>query len=79
MIQLFHAFLFIQPLSAELLQYSVPTNEVGYAAEVTVEAVYVDFALLWTIFGITMAITITFTVCCFFFFVVSIFSKLQKA
>ena len=65
----------MQPLSEELLRYSVPTSEIDYAAQVTVEAVYVDFALLWTVFGVTVAITITSTVCCFcIFFVVSVSS-----
>lgn len=62
------------PLSSDLLRYSRPTSEVDYAAYVYVTAMYVDFALLWMVFGVTVAITVTCTVCCFcIFFVVSAF------
>lgn len=54
------------------MAHSLPNSDIEYAAIVHVEAVYVDFALLWTVFGVTVAITITSTICCFcVFFVVS--------
>ncbi|XP_065886649.1 uncharacterized protein [Dysidea avara] len=67
-------------LGNDILHYSVPSSDYEYAARVLIEAVYIDFALLWIVFGVTVAITITSTICCFcvFFVFRGIASKFRR-